>query len=101
MGGIGSGSPRRIFYKWDSSKDIQGNADSNGISFYAMNSYKHNRKLKCAKYIQRRKRTFTKQLAIDCLYKAGFNYSEIAMLFKEHSSNIHKHKQNYIESRLI
>jgi len=101
MGGIGSGSPKRMNYLWDSSKDIQGNAEANGISFAAMNSYKYNRKLKCARYIQRRKRTFTKQLAISCLYKAGFNYSEIAFLFKEHPSSIHKHKQNAIENGVV
>ena len=101
MGGIGSGSPRKRFYSWDKNKDVHENAIDNGISYRAMCSYKHNHKLKCVRYVERRRKTFTKQRAIDILYRNGFNYVDIAKLFKINPSAVYVHKENAIKNRVF
>lgn len=85
-------------YSWNSKKSIDENAVNNNISYGAMSRWRRDRGLKCVSYKKRRERTLTRQRAIACLWKDGFNYSEIASLLKMHPSSVCGLRDKYYEN---
>lgn len=88
-------------YRWDRNKSVQENAESNGVSYGAMESYKWRHRLASIPHKKKRLERLRKVRVIEFLYKSGFTYADIARLFKVRLTSVYGMRFRAQRSRIL